>query len=85
MALSKQRLPVEAFPAPTREIAYTNNEKQISTLHNVTDESQYDNSQLKIIPYLQTLSVPQEVPTGKERIFRVEATKYHIVSEVLFR
>ena len=61
------------------------NEEQISTLHDVTDESQYDNPHLKIFQYLQTLMVPQEVPIGKEQMFRVEATKYHIISGVLFR
>ena len=46
----------------------------------IADLTQYDEHHHKIIRFLQTLQVPTEVPEGKARHFRKEATQYLIVS-----
>ena len=45
---------------------------------------QYDEHHLRVIQFLQTLQISTEIPRNKEKSFRIEATKYHIIARELF-
>ena len=48
-------------------------------------DGEYDEHHLSIIHFLQTLQIPPSIQADRERKFRMEATKYHIVRGILFR
>ena len=45
----------------------------------IPHDGEYDEHHLSIIRFLQTLQIPPSIRADKERRFRIEATKYHIV------
>ena len=48
-------------------------------------DGEYDEHHVSIIHFLQTLQIPPYIQADRERKFRMEATKYHIVRGILFR